>query len=91
MIRLEAKNYNMALTVKQQKYNQINDELRGTCNSNSQIRFRISILKWSLCNYIDAYIAVEGNIKVLNTETTSAANVRDKVVVFKNVHHSLIA
>ena len=81
----------MALAEKQQKYLQINDELRGTCNNNSQVRFKISILKWSLCNYIDVYIDVEGNIKVLNTQTTSAAKIRDKVVVFKNVHHSLLA
>ena len=37
---------------------EINDESRGTYNVNSQIKFKTTILKSSLCDYIDAYILV---------------------------------
>ena len=42
----------------------INDESRGTYNTNSQIRFKMSMLRSSLCNYSDAYILVKGTITV---------------------------
>ena len=35
---------------------EINDELRGTYNVNSQIKFKTAMLKSSLCDYSDAYI-----------------------------------
>ena len=34
----------------------INDESRGTYNVNSQIKFKTSMLRSSLCNYSDIYI-----------------------------------
>ena len=43
--------------------------------TNSQIKFKNSMLKSSLCNYSDAYILVKGTITVTNTAaTTTAAN-----------------
>ena len=33
---------------------EINDESRGTCNVNSQIKFKTTMLKSSLCDYSDA-------------------------------------
>ena len=33
---------------------EINDELRGTYNEDSQIRFKTSMLRSSLCDYNDA-------------------------------------
>ena len=33
---------------------QINDDSRGNCNTNSQIKFKISLLKSSLCDYSHA-------------------------------------
>ena len=42
------------------------------------------MLKSSLCDYSDAYIAVKENITVPNTVTTAAPNNRNKEVVFKN-------
>ena len=33
-----------------------NDESRGTYNSNSQIKFKTSMLRSSLCDYSDVYI-----------------------------------
>ena len=43
---------------------EINDDVRGTYNTNSQIKFKISMLKSSLCNYGDANIIVSGTITV---------------------------
>ena len=38
---------------------EINDESRGTYNVNSQIKFKTTMLKSSLCDYSDAYIFVK--------------------------------
>ena len=64
---------------------EINDELRGTYNTNSQIKFRTTMLKSSLCNYSNAYINVKGTITVPNTAAADAnANNANKKVIFKN-------
>ena len=64
---------------------EINDESIGTNNTNSQIKFKIAILKSSLCDYSDAYILVKGTITVPNTASTDAdANNANKKVIFKN-------
>ena len=39
---------------------EINDESRVTCNTNSQIKFKTSMLRSSLCDYSDAHILVRG-------------------------------
>ena len=36
----------------------INHESRGTYNVNSQIKFKTSLLRSSLCNYSDIYIYI---------------------------------
>ena len=43
----------------------------GTYNSNSQIKFKSSILKSSLSNYSDVYILVTGTITIPNTVTAA--------------------
>ena len=48
---------------------EINDDLCGTYNTNSQIKFKTSMLKSRLCDYRDACIAVNGTITVPNTGT----------------------
>ena len=65
---------------------EINYESRGTYNVNSQIKFKTTMLKSSLCDYSDAYI-VKGKITI----TGEGADVlvrqtdeRDKGVIFKN-------
>ena len=61
------------------------DESRGTYNVNSQIKFKTTMLKSSLCDYSDAYILVKGTITVNNTAAEGAtANNTDKKVIFKN-------
>ena len=37
---------------------ELNDELCGTYNVNSQVKFKTSMLRSSLCDYSDAYILV---------------------------------
>ena len=64
---------------------EINDESRGTCNVNSQIKFKTIMLKSSLCDYSDAYILVKGTITINNTAAADAnANNINKKVMFKN-------
>ena len=64
---------------------EINDESRGAYNVNSQIKFKNTILKSSLCDYSDAYILVKGTITVNNTAAAGAsANNTSKKVIFKN-------
>ena len=71
---------------------EINDESRGTYNVNSQIKFKTTMLKSSLCDYSDAYILVKGTITVNNTAAADAdANNTNKKVYLKIVLHSLIA
>ena len=62
-----------------------NDESRGTYNVGSQIKFKTSVLKSSLCDHSDAYIHVRGTITVNNTAADgAAANNNNKKVTFKN-------
>ena len=43
---------------------EINYESCGTYNTNSQIKFKTSMLRLSLCDYSDEYILVSGTITV---------------------------
>ena len=64
---------------------EINDESRGAYNVNSQIKFKTTMLKSSLCDYSDAYILAKGTISVNNTAAQgAAANNTNKKVIFKN-------
>ena len=66
---------------------EINDESRGTYNVNSQIKFKTTMLKSSLCDYSDAYILVKGTITINGRGADAAAreaDERDKGVSFKN-------
>ena len=44
-----------------------NDESRGVYNANSQIKFKTTMLMFSLCDYSDAYMLVKGKITVNDT------------------------
>ena len=50
---------------------EINDDIRGACTPNKQIRFKTTMLRSSLSDYSDAYIIVKGNISVNNTAATA--------------------
>ena len=60
---------------------EINNEARGTCSPNKQIKFKTSMLRSSLCDYSDAYILVKGNISVNNTAAAApnANNINEKL------------
>ena len=62
-------------------------------NVNSDIRFKTTMLKSSLCGYSDAYIFVKGRITITGPGVDTAArkaDERDKWVIFKIVIHLLI-
>ena len=66
---------------------EINDESRETYNVNSQIKFKTTMLKSSLCDYSDAYFLVKGTITITGAGDDAAArqaDERDKGEVFKN-------
>ena len=70
-----------------QNWVEINDESRGTYSVNSQIKFKTTMLKSSLCNYSDAYVHVKGTITVNNAAAAPApapANNTNKKVIFKD-------
>ena len=76
---------NQSSKFKTKNWVEIYDESRGTYNVNSQIKFKTTMLKSSLCDYIDAYILVKGTITVNNTAAADAdANNTNKKVIFKN-------
>ena len=62
---------------------EINDDVRGTYNTNSQIKFETLMLKSSLCDYSDAYILVTGTISIA-AQAGDNPNNGDKEVVSKN-------
>ena len=65
---------------------EINDESRGMFNTNSQIKFKTSMLRSSLCNYSDAYILVSGTTTISGKGADDAAKKLDEIhkrVLFK--------
>ena len=66
---------------------EINDESRGAYNVNSQIKFKTTMLKSSLCDYSDTYILVKGKITIAGAGADAAArqaDERNKGMIFKN-------
>ena len=53
---------------------EINDNSRGKYNTNSQIKCKNSMLKSSLCDYIDAYILEKGTIAIGGVEMMMLQN-----------------
>ena len=66
---------------------EINDESRGAYNVNSQIKFKTTMSKSSLCDYSDAYILVKETIPIAGAGDDAAARQADeryKGAAFKN-------
>ena len=60
-------------------------DARGRYNTNSQIKFKNSMIRSSLCDNSDTYILVKGTITVENTATEGVApNNINKKVIFKD-------
>ena len=84
---IDRESSNEASKFKTKNWVKVNDESRGTCNFNSQIKFKTTMLKSSLCDYSDAYIIVKGKITITGTGNDAAARQADegnKGVAFKN-------
>ena len=63
---------------------EINDKSKWRCD-NSNIRFKTTTIRSSLCNYSDLYILVKETITVPNTAAVgTAVNNTNKKVIFKN-------
>ena len=74
-------------TFRTKNWIEINCESRGTYNTNSQIKSKTSMLRSSLCDYSDAYILVNGTIKITGAGDDAVArqaNERNKEVIFTN-------
>ena len=65
---------------------EINDDSRGTY-TNSDIKFKSTMLKSNLCDYSDAYILAKGTITITGDGDDAAASQtdeRNKGVIFRN-------
>ena len=58
---------------------EINDQSRGVSNTNSDIRFKTTILKSSLWDYSDANILVKGRITITGAGADAAARQADEI------------
>ena len=62
------------------------NSLSNTYNENKSIRFKTPMLRSDLCDYVDAYILINGTITV--TASVGANNIRDKknrtLLILKN-------
>ena len=52
---------------------EINNESKELYSSNSDIRFKTTILRSNLCDHADAYILVKGKITITGVEDDDAA------------------
>ena len=73
---------NQAINVRTKKWVEINDDSRGPYNTNSQIKFKTSMLRSNLCDYSDAYIHVSETITVSALEADGGSN--NIETIFKN-------
>ena len=80
MINLWDNTPNQPTKFRAKNWVEINDESRGAYNTNSQIRFKTSMSRSSLCDYSDAYLVFKGTIIIKNT---AAGNDVNKRVIFK--------
>ena len=63
---------------------EIHDESRGTYNTNSQIKFKTSMLMSNLHDYSDTYILVKGTISIVRILAPAQPENIAKKVLFKN-------
>ena len=81
---LDNKASNQASKFGTKNWVEINDDWRIGYSRNKQIKFKIPMLRSSLCNYSDAYILVKRNISVNNSAGTGAnGNNTNKKALFK--------
>ena len=69
---------NQSSKFRRKNWNEINDDSSEKYNTNSQIKFKTSMLKSSLCDHSDVYILVSGTIIVVVAEAKDAPKVADR-------------
>ena len=75
---------NQASKFRPRNWVKINDESTGKYD-NSNIRFKMSLIRSNLCGYSNAFILVKGNITVPNVAAACAiVNNTNKKIIFKN-------
>ena len=57
---------------------EINDQSRRVYSTGSHIRFKLTMLKSSLCDYGDTYILVKGTITITRARADAAARQADE-------------
>ena len=57
---------------------EINDDSRGTYNTNSQIKFKSLMVKSNFCDYSDKYILVNGTITVAGAGADNPTRAADR-------------
>ena len=63
---------------------EISDQSRGFYDTNNDIRFKTAILKYSICDYIDACILIKGRITITGSgDDAWQADERNKGVMYK--------
>ena len=76
---------NQPCKFKTKNWIEINDNSRGTYNTNSQNKLKTLMLKSCLGDYSDAYIFFTGTVSFSNMVAAGGeANNNDKEVIFKN-------
>ena len=66
---------------------EINDQSRGVYNTNSEIKFKTTMSKFSWWNYIDAYLLVKGRMSITGARADAEvrqAGKRNEGIIFKN-------
>ena len=87
IINLVDNTTNQPIKFKTKTWVEINDDSHGMYNTNSQIKFKTSMLRPSLCDYSDEYILVSGAITIIaagNDDAARQLDQRNKGVIFKN-------
>ena len=87
IINLLGNTPNQPTKFRKKNWLEINDYARGKYNTNSQIEFKTSMLKFSLCDYSDAYILVSETITITGVGAGDAVkrlDERNKGVILKN-------
>ena len=86
IINLLDKTPNQPSKFRTKSWVEINDNARGRYNSNSQIKFKTSLLNSSLSDYGDAYILFSGTITITregDNDAAKRADEREKGAIFK--------
>ena len=85
MINLLDNTPNQPSTFRKTNWAEINNESQEMYDATSDIKFKTSMIRPSLCDYRDAYIHVKGIITIPNTASSDVnPDNRNKKVIFKN-------